>query len=328
VEASRASVEVVEAPRLGARTAGGYGSAIVARPGTRQVVFTRQLASARVRWLTYDLGSGEFAEGRGFPGDLRDGLFDWDEAWLLGTYGLARVAFDPPRVIDIVREGLGSYQHRVLRLTRSLLGVTASEGKSVALIDTERAVFEKRLRMAAPDLCLEGERPVLCAFHAGEARELDVAALRLGKPVIIPEASSPLVAGDRIVAFRGSLAPYGRVISADRVEPLGYAISPERFVVLARDGLRTLREGGDARGLQQLIGVDDAGNLIATASWGLALVDPESLEVSRRITVPHPNVAACWVPEARTAVFLLSYLVDPPPGGFDPVPEKFVLVRC
>jgi len=279
------------------------------------------------RWLTYDLDSDKFAEGGGFPGDLRDGSFDDDGAWLLGTYGLARVAFDPPRVLHIVRKGLGSYQHRLLRLTPTLLAVAAWEGRSVAVVDAERREVRKRLRMAAPDLCVDGDRPVLCAFHAGEARELDVASLRLGKLITVPKAASPLVAGDRIVAFTGALVPYGRVVAAFSEKPAGYAIKPERFVVLVRAGPRIVYEGGDADGLDELIGVVADGSLIATASWGLALIDPEQCEVTRRILVADPGGVPCWVPEARTAVFLRHYVVDPPAGGFDPSPEKLVLVR-
>lgn len=327
MEVSGAKIEVVEAPPLNAATAGGYGSTILARPGTRQVVFTRQLGTARVRWLIYDIGSGDFKEGKGFPGDLRDGMFDDDGAWLLGTYGLARVAFDPPRVLGIVRKGLGSYQHRLLRVTRTLLAVATWEGRSVALVDVERGEVKKRLRMAAPDLCLDGDRPVLCAFHAGEARELDVGSLWLGKPISVPKATSPFVADDRILALTGPLVPYGRVISAFSEEPAGYAIKPERFVAIDRAGLNFLYEGGDADGLESLIGVEAAGTMVATASWGLALVDPQQCKVTRRILVPEPGGIPCWAPEARTAVFLRHYLVDPTTGGFDPVPEKLVLAR-
>jgi hypothetical protein len=322
-----AVVRVVEAPPLRAKAAGGYGSAVLARPRTRQVVFTRHLGAPRIRWLTFDLETAEFQEGTGFPGDLRDGAFDDDGAWLLGTHGLARVAFDPPRVLEIVRERLGAYQHRLLRLTPTLLGVSAYDGKTLALVDTARREVVKRLRMPAPDLALEGQMPVLCAFGARVARTLNPVTLRLGEATALPQATSPLAVGERIVVLTGELAPFGRVVSAFSEEPAGYRIAPERFVAVAREDLRPIAEGGDARGLIALIGVDAEGRLVATAEWGISVVDPQTFAELRRVEVRYPPVSACWVPEAGTAVFLLHYLVEPPPGGFDPVPEKLVLLR-
>jgi hypothetical protein len=353
VNAPRVEIDVVEAPPLRAKAAGGYGSVVLARPGTTQVVFTRHIGAARVRWVTFDVVAGTFQEASGFPGDLRDGVFDGEGAWLLGTHGVCRVSFDPPRVIEIVRSGLGSYQHWLHRLTPRLLAAAVTEGKTAALIDTERRAFVKRVRMPAPDFAVAGERLRLCAFYAGEARELDVASLRLGKPISLPTATSPMIVDRTIVGFVGALAPYGSVISTDHVvadaillllgpagrlirrvtrtpsaeEPWGYAIKPERFIVVSEDDFSVVATGGDARGLIELIGTEPDGLLVATAESGLAVVDPEGFAVVQRIEVPHRTRIACWVPEARTAVFLLHYLVAPPPQGFDPAPEKLVLVR-
>lgn len=352
VNAARVRINVVEAPPLRAKAVGGYGSLILARPGTTQVVFTRHIGAPRVRWMTFDVVAGTFHEATGFPGDLRDGVFDGDEAWLLGTHGLCRVSFDPPRVIEIVRSGLGSHQHWLHRLTPTLLAAAVSDGKSAALVDTERRAVVKRVRMPAPDFAIAGDRPRLCAFRAGEARELDVEQLRLGEPIPLPTATSAMNVGRTVVAFVGPLAPWGSLISTDHAvadaillllgpagrlirritrtpaaeKPMGHAIRPERFVVVSDDDLSVLYEGGDARGLIKLIGTEPNGRLVATADWGVALVDPESFAVAERIDVPDRGVA-CWVPEASTAVFLLDYLAEPPPGGFDPVPEKLVLVR-
>jgi hypothetical protein len=350
---ARVEIDVVEAPPLRAKAAGGYGSVLLARPGTTQVVFTRHIGAARVRWLTFDVVTGTFQEASGFPGDLRDGVFDEDEAWLLGTHGLCRVSFDPPRVIEIVRSGLGSYQRWLHELAPTLLVTAASEGKTAALVDTEQKAIVKRVRMSAPDFAVAGERPRLCAFHAGEAREIDVANLRLGKSISIPTATSPMSVGQAIVGFVGPLAPYGRVISTEHVvadsvlgllgpagrlirrvtrtpsaeHPLGYAIGPERFIVLSGDDLSVVYTGGDARGLAELIGTESDGLLVATADSGLALVDPDGFGIAERIELPYRTHVACWVPEARTTVLLLHYLLAPPPHGFDPVPEKLVLVR-
>jgi hypothetical protein len=349
---SRAAIEVVEAPPLRASSVGGYGSGILARPGTAQVVFSRQIGSPRTRWLTFDVAAGTFQEGTGFPGDLRAGVFDDDGAWLLGTHGVCRVSFDPPRVIEILRRGLGSYQQWLHRLTPTRLVVAASQGKTAAVVDTERKAVAKRLRMPAPDLALTGERPRLCAFHAGEARELDLTTLRLGEPIPIPEATSPFAFEAAVFAMVGPRAPYGRVLVTEHIvgdsllralgpagrlirrithtpsaeAPLGYAIQPERFVSVPTQDMSVQRTGGDARGLTELIGATPNGFLVATGDSRLALIDPASLEVADQIDVPYPTHVACWVPEVRTAVLLLHYLVAPPPAGFDPLPEKLVLV--
>jgi hypothetical protein len=322
----KAEIEVVEAPPLPAKSAGGYGSAILARPGTSEVVFTRQMGTARPRWIVFDVEHCRFEEAKGFPGHLRDGVFDSDGAWLLGTYGLARVAFNPPALQEILTRNVGSYQHRLLDVSATLLGIVASEGKTVAILDTERRRLTKRLRMPAPDLVVPGERPVLCAFPAGEARELDLASLRLARPAELPKATSPLLARELVFALAGGLAPYGRVVSAFSVKPAGYAIEPDEVVVLEANSRRTLRAGGDARGLVELLGTDADDRLVASATWGFALVDPDTFHIDR-IPVPHHPVTACWVSAARTGVILLGYLVDPPRAGFDPVPEKLVLVR-
>lgn len=96
--------------------------------------------------------------------------------------------------------------------------------------------------------------------------------------------------------------------------------------MVSTEDLSLKRTGGDARGLTELIGATPDGFLVATGDSRLALMDPASLEVADQIDVPHPTHVACWVPEVRTAVLLLHYLVATAPGGFDPVPEKLVLV--
>jgi hypothetical protein len=353
MDTARIEIEVIEAPPLRAKATGGYGSALLARPATTEVVFSRHIGAPRVRWMTFDVLTGTFQEGTGFPGDLRDGVFDRGGAWLLGTHGLCRVAFDPPRVIEVIRSGLGSYQIWLHRVTPTLVAAAASGGKTAALFDLGQKAIVKRVRMPAPDLSLPGERPRLCAFHAGEARELDLETLRLGRPISLPNATSPMQIDGTIVAFVGPFAPFGSVISTDHVvgdatllllgplgrlirrvtrtpsaeAPLGYAIRPEQFVVVSKSDLSVLYKGGDARGLTKLIGTEPGGLLVATAEDGVALVDPQRFDVVERIEVPHVHGAACWVSEARTAVFLLDYLVAPPPRGFDSVPEKLVLVR-
>ena len=106
----------MSAPPLAASGVGGYGSAIVARPATDEVIFSRHLGTPRVRWLRYRIGSREFHEGKGLAGDLRGAVFRGDEAWLLCTYGLCRVSLEPPAVLDVVTARIGKYKSRLFEL--------------------------------------------------------------------------------------------------------------------------------------------------------------------------------------------------------------------
>ena len=351
---AHSEVETVSAPPLAAAGVGGYGSTIVARPGTDEVIFSRHLGTPRVRWLRYRLAPREFSEGKGLAGDLRDAVFGRDDAWLLGTYGLCRVSLEPLGVLDVVTERIGKYKDRLFELSSNYLGVAAAEGRTVTVVASDSGKVVKALRVAAPDLVLR-DRGVtrLCAFHARVARDLHVDELRLGAQAELPHATAPLVVGDVVVALAGPVAPYGRVIDTERVvadaimdvfgpvgrlarrvlrvpsseSPLGFAIRPERFLELDAGDLSVRRSVDGAAGLRALIGVDSRGRIVATADRGLALVDADRLEIVDRFE--HEAVAgpACWVPEAQTAVVLRHYLVDPRPRGFDPVPEKLVLVR-
>lgn len=119
-----------------------------------------------------------------------------------------------------------------------------------------------------------------------------------------------------------------RVLGVPPAEsPLGLTIRPQQFLEIDGRDLSVRRAVDGAAGLRTLIGVDGKGRLIATADWGLALVDLDRLEVLQRLENEAVTGPACWVQAAQTVVVLRHYLVDPPPGGFDPVPEKLVLVR-
>ena len=350
--APRFTTETITAPPLPASQAGGYGSDIVAAPGTDLVVFSRHMGRPRIRWLSYRLGTREFSEGRGLPGDLRAGVFRGGEAWLLATHGLCRVSLNPPKVLEVVKTRLGSYKHRLFELTPTLLGVAARDGQTLTVVDTDERRVVKQLRTPSPDLVLDRpSRPVLCAFEAGVARDLDVEALRVGPPISVPRATGPFVANGRIVALAGPLAPYGRVLEPEPLRwlllprgrlgrlirrifrrgpgerPLGFAIAPERIIELAAGDLALRRTGGRAARFIRFLGSDSAGRLIATTETGVTLVDPDRLEPIASLELGYPAEPACWVPEAATVVVLHHYLVDPLPRGFDPVPEKLVLVR-
>jgi hypothetical protein len=319
----------VQAPPLPAKGAGGYGSEILARPGKSEVVFSRQMGAPRVRWLVYGLASGEFMEGRGLAGDLRDGVFDDAGAWLLASYGLCRVTFDPPAVAEVVKRGIGDHQHRLLGLSDSLLGLARLDGHTLLVVDAGSGEVRKRIRTPAPDLVLEdgAEAALLCSFRAGVTKRLDLRTLRISVVGDLPEAVSPLALDDRVVALTGPRVPWGRVQGLEGVSYLGWRTAPTAVVELDRRDLRVRREVDGASGLREVLGTDAEGRLIATAEWGLALVDAERLQVVERYDDERALGSACWIPEARAVVFLRHYLVAPPPGGFDPVPETLLVVR-
>jgi hypothetical protein len=319
----------VEAPPLRAKQAGGFGSAILARPGRGEVVFSRHMGAARVRWLVYRLDSGEFVEGKGLAGDLQDGVFDDDGAWLLGSYGLCRVAFDPPTVVEVVKRGIGDNQHRLLQFSESLLAIARIDGETSLAVDAGTGEVRRRIRMPGPELALaDGEGSVLlCSFRAGVAKRLDLADLRVRRAAALPEGVTPLDLGDRLVALTGPREPWGRVHGLPDVTHLSWRTRVEAVTEVDRRDLQVRKEVSGAAGLRELLGVDHDNRLIATADWGLALVDPERLEILARFEDERCAGPACWMPEARAAVFLRHYLVAPPPHGFDPVPETLLVVR-
>lgn len=293
--------ETVQAPVKGAAAHWAYGTAVVARPGTTEVLLTLPSAASRTPWARLDLADRALRLGSGMPGPLRSVHFPDDGEdprwWVLGLHGLGRVDPDDPAVVhDVVRTGIGRYPKRLLGLGADHLAVGTDLSGNVVVLAKATAEPVGRLRLPKGSTSYMGADGLVRVVAPREGRVYDVDPVRL-KTVRrhrIPCGKGERLVGGTLYYLAGEVTPI-RVLGEGMDPPPGVPVvvgdgvgSAVASTLVAREVVavdaHTLEpvDVGPSGGVPvpanavEILGADRAGHLVIGTREGFLLVDPGS----------------------------------------------------
>jgi hypothetical protein len=218
----------VQVPVSGAAAHWSYGTAVVGRPGTTEVLLTLPSAASRTPWARVDLASGDLGSGSGMPGPLRSVYFpDAGEDprwWVLGLHGLGRVHPDEPWAVrDVVRSGIGRYPNRLFSLGAHLAVGTDLSGNVVVLSKASaETVGRLRLPMGSTSTEAEGLTRVF-APREGKVYDVDPVRVKVVRRHRIPSGKGERLIGETLFYLAGETAPI-RVLAEGSVPRPGVPV--------------------------------------------------------------------------------------------------------
>ena len=321
----------VQAPVRGGAAHWAYGTAVVNRPGTTEVLLTVPSAASRAPWARLDVAGGDLVAGSGMPGPLRSALpgDDPDSWWVLGLHGLGRIHADDPTVVrDVVRTGIGRYPRRLVALGPDLLAVGTDLSGNVVLVSTASGQPVGRLRLPQADLSYATSGGLVRVFapRAGRAYDVDPAGPTVMRRHRIPVGKGAALAGGTLYYLAGEARPILVLAPGEPAQPgvpvvvgdgagtaVGSAVVASAVVGIDAETLAPVEIG--PRGVAvsenavEVLGVDREGRLVVTTRNGFALVDPASGAVLAEHLEPSGLAGAGLVPAHDTVV--LATLGEP-----------------
>jgi hypothetical protein len=319
----------VQLPVKGAAAHWSYGTAVLARPGTTEVLLTLPSAAARTPWARLDVADRAVHVGTSMPGPLRAAYFPETEAdprwWVLGLHGVVRVDPDDPATVhDVVRQGIGRYPRRMFGLGRSHLAVGTDLSGNVVLLSKEsgRPVGRLRLPWAGTSVVVDDALVRVFAPRQGTAYDVDPVRLKVVRRHRIPAGKGERLVGDVLHYLAGDVTEVPIVSASTPPTPgvpvvIGDGVGGTAGTTLvARELLgvdvRTLEvsgPGGHALAVVptavEVLGIDAQGCLAVGTPDGFALVDPGSGALLAEHVEPRGIVGAGMVP-GRNAVVLAT----------------------
>jgi hypothetical protein len=279
------TVSLVELPVSGASAHWSYGTAVVAVPGTSQVILTPPSAASAAPWVLLDTATLTVAVGSGMPGPLRGAVFAPDGRWwVAGLYGVGRLEPGGTKVEDVVRDGLVRYPNRLLPLGDDVvLGSDLSPNVSVLTADPI-----SRMRLARAD-------------HAvGVGDRVRVFAPRAGRVYDVDPTTRKVVRRHSVMSGKGGRLLDGRYV---------YLGSPEVGpTYVRRVDVRSLAEGMPLPappGCVEVLGADQAGRLVVSQQDAFVVLDDTTGQELARHEEPRGMVGA-GLAAGRNAVVLAT----------------------
>lgn len=321
----------VQIPVRGGAAHWSYGTAIVGRPGTTEVLFTLPSAASRTPWARLDLASGELGSGTGMPGPLRCVHFpetgEDPRWWVLGLHGVGRVhPEDPSAVHDVVRAGIGRYPNRLFSLGAAHLAVGTDLSGNVVLLSKATAAPVGRLRLPKGGTSLTQAEGVVRVFapREGKVYDVDPVRLKVARRHKIPAGKGERLVGETLFYLAGEITPI-------RVLAPGEAPQPGVPVVLGHGAGTTVGATVVARALVSLdvhtlqptsigphgsvsmpanavevLGVDREARLVVSTRDGFILVDTESGAVLAEHVEPGGLVGAGMAQGSNTVALAIA----------------------
>lgn len=201
------------------------------------------------------------------------------------------------------------------------LGVFSSMQTTMALVDRATGQLRTTLRFPGPDLVRPGptaDTAWLVALRGGRAGLLDLGSLRVAQRRRLPKATTPVVAGDEVLALGDQVTVDG--VPADRFgRP-----SRERVVALGVDDFGLRRHGPPLPDLTEMLGVDGVGRPLVATRQGFIVLDRATLTPLARFELGRLVEAACHVPDegaGEDTVVLVPFQY-----GSQRMPEEVVVV--
>ncbi|MGN6129153.1 MAG: hypothetical protein ACTHOK_02315 [Nocardioidaceae bacterium] len=291
----------VEVPVRGGAAHWSYGTAIVGRPGTTEVLFTLPSAASRTPWARLDLASGELGSGSGMPGPLRFVHFpevgEDPRWWVLGLHGVGRVhPEDPSTVHDVVRTGIGRYPNRLFSVGAAHLAVGTDLSGNVVLLSKTSTEPVGRLRLPKGSTsCSEAEGLIrVFAPREGKVYDVDPVRLKVARRHKIPCGKGERLIGETLFYLAGEITPIRVLAEGEAPQPgvpvvLGHDVGATvGATVVAREivgvnvhtlQLTSIGPHGSvpvpARAVE-VLGVDRDAHLVVSTQDGFVLVDAGS----------------------------------------------------
>ena len=157
------------------------------RSGRRACCSPVRLSGSTDPLTLLDTISGQTQTVRKFPGLLRAGVVDDTGAWLLGTYGLARVSLPKLTLVRTLRAGVPDQGAFLYDLGSGVLAVSRFKGATLTLIHTDDGDRVRRLRLPpAEQLVPSAEGRWLYSAEEGEALLLDRDTLKVRRRGVLP----------------------------------------------------------------------------------------------------------------------------------------------
>lgn len=291
----------IQVPVRGGAAHWSYGTAIVGRPGTTEVLLTLPSAASRTPWARLDLASGELGSGSGMPGPLRCVYFpeagEDPRWWVLGLHGVGRVnPEDPSAVHDVVRTGIGRYPNRLFSLGAAHLAVGTDLSGNVVLLSKASAAPVGRLRLPKGSTSRTEADGLIRVFAPREGRVYDVDPVRLKvvRRHTIPCGKGERLIGETLFYLAGEITPIRVLADGEAPQPgvpvvLGHgAGTTVGTTVVARElvgvnvhtlQLTSIGPHGSVpvpADAVEVLGVDREARLVVSTRDGFVLVDAGS----------------------------------------------------
>lgn len=315
----------IQLPVRGAAAHWSYGTAVIGRPGTSEVLLTTPSAASRAPWARLNLVSGELFPGSGMPGPLRSVYFpgpgEDPRWWVLGLHGLGRVhPADPSTVHDVVRTGIGRYPNRLFSVGDAHLAVGTDLSGNVVLVSKASPEPVARLRLPKASTSLATADGLLRVFapREGRAYDVDLATLKVARRHQIPRGKGDRLIDATLFYLAGDATPI-RVLTPDAVPQPGVPVvlgdgagATVGTTVVARAlvGINVHTLERVTIGLTgnvpvpanavELLGVDRQARLVVSTQEGFLLIDVESGSVLAEHVEPGGLVGAGMAESTNT----------------------------
>lgn len=327
----------VQVPVRGGAAHWSYGTAIVGRPGTTEVLFTLPSAASRTPWARLDLASGELGSGSGMPGPLRCVHFpevgEDPRWWVLGLHGVGRVdPEDPSAVHDVVRTGVGRYPNRLFSLGATHLAVGTDLSSNVVLLSKASAAPVGRLRLPKGSTSLTQAEELMRVFapREGKVYDVDPVRLKVARRHTIPCGKGERLVGETLFYLAGEITPIRVLAPGEAPQPgvpvvlgqgagttVGATVVPRELVSVNVHTLQLTGIGPHGSvpvpaNAVEVLGVDREERVVVSTRDGFILVDSRSGAVLAQHVEPGGLVGAGMAHGSNTVV--LATATSKPPG--------------
>lgn len=283
---------------------GTWGSAVIAHPERPLVLVSLPRPTGPVALAVVHIDSGRVDVAEGLSGELRAGLVRGDEALVLTTHALCRVAIGPPpRIIETLRpKGMDTHLWRLLDVSDELVGVTGWNTRSIELVRRTDGELMGRVPLVSPHDCATvGDGVVrFLSFHGGEALDVVPATRRVRARHELPTGTTPVSHGDELYVLTGRRKKADRHVKIDEA----WLIDPKLLSVLDADTLAVRRSANAPKKARDVVAVTDD-EVVVTTEAGIAVIDRATLRERGRLDKSDRAVWwHAWVPSANAVVML------------------------